>query len=207
MSGSLVSELRAEIRQLRIQNARLRELVELLASRTALLRQRVESSTEATTVISAFETFASASMPRPGFTRRSLEDVPGFSPTRDCDWFPLFDHGFEPLDPNPGWKCLSAQHAPVRLGFLLFGMEHDRIEQIVQKVEQRQLRQRDFIPIFVTDSTDFGPFRTRGYVFEHIPAAIVQSPGNRRAERRYLRRRLELIKSKWGIGELVDLAS
>jgi hypothetical protein len=207
MSGLQVSKLRAEIRELRIRNARLRELVELLASRTALLSQRVERSANATAVISSFETFSTSSIPRPRTTRQSLEDVPGFSPIRDCDWFPIFDSGFEPLDPNPGWKCLSDHHTPIRIGFLLFGVDHDGIEQSVQRVEQRQLRRRDFIPIFVTDSTDFGPFRSRGYVFEHIPAAIVQSPGSRRAERRYLRRRLELIKSKWGIGELVDLSS
>jgi len=76
----------------------------------------------------------------------------------------------------------------------------------VENVEQRQLRDRDFIPVFITDMTDFEIFRFRGYVFEHVPASISRVPKNRRAESRYLKQRLELIKAKWNLRDIIDLA-
>jgi hypothetical protein len=201
-----INKLTAEVRQLRIQNARLRELVEQLSSRTALLSQRAGSGGVEQLKINVFETFADRQPPRPRGYRGLSIDGDGYSPVRDSGWFPFFDDGIPPLDPNPGWKCQSAHGAPFRVGFKVLGLEGEQLERIVERVEQRQLRHRGFIPVFVTDTTDFKAFRSRGYVFEHIPSVITTSPPNRRTERRYLRRRLEIIKAKWGLGELVDLA-
>jgi len=205
MTIRTVQRLRGEIRKLRTQNARLRELVELLSSRIDLLSQRAGRHSDAARAIVVTETFADHTPPRPQSAGGLEIDGDGYSPVRDCGWFPWFDGGIPPLDPNPGWKCQSSHDAPVRVGFKLFGADREQIERIVERVEQRQLRHRGFIPVFVTDTTDFEAFRSRGYVFEHIPSVITQSSPNGRAERRYLRRRLDLIKAKWGVGELVDL--
>ena len=86
------------------------------------------------------------------------------------------------------------------------GTDRERIAEAVVRVEERQLRDRDFIPVFITDTTAFEIFRLRGHAFEHIPPFIAAAPRNRRAERRYYRRRLELIRAKWSLREIVDLS-
>ena len=91
------------------------------------------------------------------------------------------------------------------MGFLLFDMDGPGMEEAVSKVEERQLRERDFIPVFVTDTGDFGVFRSRGYVFEYIPPSIANASSNQRTKRRILKDRLELIKAKWNLSDIVDL--
>jgi len=92
------------------------------------------------------------------------------------------------------------------MGFLLFGMDGPGMEETVSKVEERQLRERDFIPVFVTDNGDFGVFRSRGYVFEYIPPSIANASSNQRTKRRILKDRLEFITAKWDLRDIIDLS-
>jgi hypothetical protein len=118
----------------------------------------------------------------------------------------MFPRTIEALDPNPGWRCLSATDAPLRIGFTLFGLTPADVEERVATVESRQLRDRDFLPVFITDVVSFDSFRSRGYTFEYIPRAITGGTRSMRSERRYLEARLELIRRKWRLRDLVDLA-
>ena len=108
-----------------------------------------------------------------------------------------------PLTPNPGWKCLAVNTPQIRIGFTLFGMTAEKVEETVREIEHRQVRIRDFTPVFITDSPDLEPFRIRGYVVEYLPASITSNHG--RDQRRYLRDRIELITAKWDLGKIVDL--
>jgi hypothetical protein len=94
----------------------------------------------------------------------------------------------------------------MRIGFMLIGVAPVQVEETVRLVEHRQVRSRDFSPVFITDVTDLEPFRVRGYVVEYIPRSITRNPENRQAERRYLSERIQLISAKWNLHKLVDLA-
>jgi hypothetical protein len=189
------------------ENRRFRERIELLASQSHHLRERIREKIGPPPEAVAFEEIGSpqrshnASIPEPepggenGDIRRLSES-----------WFPVFENGIAPLDPSPGLRCLTAVRAPIRIGFQLFGLDSDRVAEAVSKVEERQLRERDFIPVFVTDNSDFSIFRSRGYVFEHIPPAIANASSRQRAKRRILKDRLELIKAKWNLRDIVDLS-
>ena len=76
------------------------------------------------------------------------------------------------------------------------GKALDGIEDAVRVVEQRQVRSRDFTPVFVVDTPVFAPFRRRGYVVEYISNET--SP-------KVVRRRFDFIVAKWGLGKTVDL--
>jgi hypothetical protein len=93
------------------------------------------------------------------------------------------------------------------MGFGILGLDPDGVEEAISKVEERQLRERDFIPVFVTDSSDFSVFRSRGYVFEYIPPSIASATSHQRTKRRLLKDRLELIKAKWNLHDIVDLST
>jgi hypothetical protein len=82
----------------------------------------------------------------------------------------------------------------------------EAIEEAAAKVEQRQLRTRDFAPLFVTDSPVFDVFRRRGWVVEYIPPPIAQTNDPRSPKYAYLERRLELIKAKWNLSSFVDMS-
>jgi hypothetical protein len=123
-----------------------------------------------------------------------------------ADWLPVFEQRITPLDPSPGLRSLTSHRAPIRIGFQVFGLRGAGIGEVVSKVEERQLRERDFIPVFVTDNCDFGVFRSRGYVFEYIPPSIANASSNQRTKRRILKDRLELIKAKWGLRDIIDLS-
>ncbi len=55
--------------------------------------------------------------------------------------------------------------------FLVWGYSPDQLDQLVGEVASLQMMQRDFKPLFVTDSDSWTPFQERGYWFEYIPPA------------------------------------
>jgi len=189
------------------ENRRFRERIELLASQNHHLRERYKDVRESTPEIRAFGEIASSSNTgdrspsEPSRSNRTIaleQNLTGV--------FPIFENGIKPLDPSPGLRCLTSNRAPIRMGFRLFGLDGEGMEELVLKVEERQLRERDFIPVFVTDNSDFGVFRSRGYVFEFIPPSIANASNKQRSKRRILKDRLELIKAKWNLRDIVDLS-
>ncbi len=198
-------EIDQRLAKLMAQNNRLREVIEAFASRSQL-QSRDVSQQSSTVRIDAFEEFDVPRTPRLKMSQTNFGGSAGQTVIQDNSWFPALRCGFRPLEPSPGWRCLSAHGAPIRLGFNLIGMDTAHVTTAVENIEQRQLRDRDFIPVFITDMTDFEVFRFRGYVFEYVPASIARAPKNRRAERHYLKKRLELIKAKWNLRDIIDLS-
>jgi hypothetical protein len=184
--------LQAEIRRLRAHNRRYRELVQNLASRLAILEERWSAASSGAPLVTVFETFGrlEAAPAADGMEAPLQNTVPAQAGSNDPA---KAEEELNPLVPNPGWKCLAVDRPQLRIGFTLFGMTNSEVEQAIEVIEQRQLRSRDFVPVFVTEQLDLAPFRSRGYVVE---LALDETS---RA------RRLEFLANKWGLHKLVDL--
>lgn len=177
------ARLKRAVSRLSAQNRRYRELVQNLSSAIDILRAGDRLEQDAAPTLQAFEHFAERPQTATG---EPTDDAPSARPIEDL----------KPLAPNPGWKCLAVDLPQIRIGFTLFGMTSDGIEDAVRVVEQRQVRSRDFTPVFVVDTPVFAPFRRRGYVVEYISNET--SP-------KVVRRRFDFIVAKWGLGKTVDL--
>ncbi len=196
--------LRDEIVLLRAQNRRYRELIQSLSSTTEVLRAHLKDTQPRPPELRAFERFGQCQRPTaelatgsPG--KKESIHPPGQNPEQETK------EGLKSLVPAPGWKCLAVDQPQIRIGFLLFGMTPESVEEAVEAVEQRQVRSRDFSPVFVTDNPDLAPFRDRGYVVEYVPPSITLNGKRNRAHRHDLQVRLELIEAKWDLDNLVDL--
>ena len=135
--------------------------------------------------------------------RRSLADaVPENGP---MSWWPAARLPDEPLSPAPGFACLTL--AEVRLptvAVLVFGVEAGALDGVVHMIALRQRRDRDFKPVFLTDSPVFSAFRNRGYAFEFLPREIYgRNPHLRRTPRAVAR--MNLLQQKWAFDSAIDL--
>jgi len=200
------SRLKDVIAMLRAQNRRYRELIQNLSSTNDVLRASLKEAQPRPPELRAFETFGQGH----GSTAELATGSPGNKKTiQSTGQNPEHESRAElkSLVPVPGWKCLAVDQPQIRIGFLLFGMTPENTQEGVEAVEQRQVRSRDFTPVFVTDNPDLAPFRNRGYVVEYVSSLITSSGKKNRAHQDYLEARLELIRAKWGLGSLVDLGS
>jgi hypothetical protein len=205
MSSDTDDRLELENRHLRVQNRRYRELIQSLSSLTGVLRKRLAHTGSGPPELEVFERFGSTRASTAELLTGDRTKSKAASPTSSMiDAEP--DNAPRPLAPLPGWGCLAADKPLFRMGFTLLGMTAEEVERAVELVERRQLRSRDFAPVFVTDLPDFTCFRARGYVVEYIPGSISQHTRKQKHAERYLRRRLELISAKWALRELVDLS-
>ncbi len=134
--------------------------------------------------------------PRPG---------PAVPQPGEAVWWPRY-RAVEPLRPNPGLMNYGLKGAECPLvGCAVAGLSRDVLVKIVAAVETRQRKQRDVIPVFLTDSTDFDVFRSRGYVFEYFPgpekweSIECSEPLDIYAKRRY-----HTIKRKWDFARVVQ---
>jgi hypothetical protein len=192
------------ISRLQVQNRRYRELIQNLSSVVQIVRQQLQDLQPSSAEHRAFEKIDGEAEPRvlPRTPSSGVKNTMHrlFRPSHHDATSEL-----KPLAPNPGWKCLAIDQPRIRIGFTVFGMTAEAVEDVVDEVEQRQVRNRDFTPVFVTDCSDLGPFRVRGYVVEYIPRSITTRAQSRRAERRYLEERIKFIEAKWSLGKVVDL--
>jgi hypothetical protein len=154
--------------------------------------------------------------PLPPATERAVLRPPAKSdaaagrPDRDRsdrgEWWPTLGRPKRPLVPNAGWRNATLQaRAEKVIGVSVCGLGRSELEQAVALVAAQQAAQRDFIPVFLTDSTDFDVFREHGYVFEYLPAhgeraacADVKAWDDYAAERR------ALIEKKWGLDRIIS---
>ncbi|NEE01445.1 hypothetical protein [Phytoactinopolyspora halotolerans] len=86
------------------------------------------------------------------------------------------------------------------------GLTDGEAERIAREFEYAQMMTGSFRPLFVIDSADFAPFRSRGYVVERVMRAhelAVASPGDSYGE--YLFSRLRSIASDYGAASIVPL--
>ena len=172
--------------------SKLRELIELQARHNAVLRRAVERNVDFPEVARIAPVFAAPHR---------------YSRTRSLSSTPCTGWSEEPpapaLRPSPGWENLSLAEKPCRVvAYLAFGFERAELERIVEMVSREQRRLQNFVPLFITDSLQFDIFRLRGYVVEHIAAGdpLNNGPGLMIA----LRRRMQAILRKWGVGAVVQ---
>ena len=109
------------------------------------------------------------------------------------------------MRPTPGKANPTLESEDLRVvGFSVCGLGAAATAQIVSRIAGLQTENRDFIPVFLTDSLDSSIFREQGFVFEYIPG-----PGARRrlegryAWKHYASARLELLREKYGLCDVI----
>ncbi len=107
------------------------------------------------------------------------------------------------LEPSPGGACFHLKDNGAKvIAFALFGLEAAALECEVTRVAEQQVREGNFIPIFLTDARDSEVFRRRGFVFEYFPPGTAAQES---ADIKALQPRLDLIESKWGVDLFINL--
>lgn len=110
-----------------------------------------------------------------------------------------------PLHPNPGFLNYSIALSVTKvLGVAVLGLRGAELEKVVDEVQESQRRTQDFIPVFLTDTTETGLFRKRGYVYEYLPAFGVGS-GHELTLKEVARRRLNFLQAKWGMAGIITI--
>lgn len=191
-TGAELESLRAELRRVRSHNRRYREVIQNLFSRLAILEDRLSAVSSGPPLVTAFENLGrlETTTVEEGWDRPLPEARSGKG---DPVNFVRTHEALKPLTPQPGWKCLAVDRPQLRIGFTLFGMTERGVEEAVDLVEQRQVRSRDFVPVFFTDRANLRPFQSRGYVVEYVHTAGA------------LGQRLDFLSTKWGFHKRVDL--
>ncbi len=133
--------------------------------------------------------------------------VAPYEPVNGTDpaWWPKRPGAYAGLIPNAGWYNYTLHGKVIKvLAFSICGFERDDVEKLVTMVADQQAEEKDFVPIFLTDSTEFDIFRSYGFVFEYLP-----DPSRRETYVGsipwdvYMRNRYELIMRKWGVAKTI----
>lgn len=107
-----------------------------------------------------------------------------------------------PLRAHAGDECASSADAIAdTVGVSVLGLRGADLERVVAEVAREQAANRDFKPVFLTDSPDFSSFVSRGYSFEYLSnfrEYLAPAGDGNRATRR------DAIAAKWGIVRFVD---
>lgn len=133
----------------------------------------------------------------------SIAQHPRRSPrTDDASWPAGPLRPDQPLRAHPGDETASSADAITDIvGVSVLGLRGSDLEQAVAEVAREQAKNRDFKPVFLTDSPDFSSLASRGYSFEYISSfrGYLRPAGDSgHAERR------SAIAVKWGISRFVD---
>jgi hypothetical protein len=177
----------------------LRETVELLSRKLETVERRLASTPGVTRRVKVKAIGYVGAWPE--WRRRAIEErsmlrwllPPGTHP--------------QPLRPQPGNTCLTLKNSRYKLlGLTALGLPDNVLEDSVGHFARWQRQAMNFVPIFVTDSLRFDLFRRYGFVFEYVPGPKDRADfdGSRPWEE-YIADRLELIRRKWGLPELVSL--
>ena len=110
-----------------------------------------------------------------------------------------------PLRPTPGHANLTLKDAELAsVGFSVCGFADEELERIVAAVAAKQTADRNFAPVFLTDSTATHIFRRHRFVFEYFPmTAEAQKLVGVENWRAYAAARLAFIKCKYALTEIV----
>jgi hypothetical protein len=142
---------------------RLRKLVErqyrLNRVLTSMLADSRPEGTQIKHVEIAPRGLAAHWMTRPQLTARSGAQF----------WSGTADAPPRSLQAPPGYECHSLGGATGEtIGVLVFGLSGADLDNVVQSVADDQRKTRSFLPVFITDQSDFRAFVTRGYAFEYL---------------------------------------
>lgn len=119
-------------------------------------------------------------------------------------WWPTEEYEPIPLVPMPGWALYSMRSRICDVvGFTLFGMSKEAIEQSVNLISRAQRQLQSFVPVFLTDASNFEIFQTQGYTVEYIPE-MPADDHRTEAWKRYSMARGELLRRKWSISRIFE---
>jgi len=125
-------------------------------------------------------------------------------PAPDRAFWPTPDDEGRPLAPAPGLRAYALKGTPLKvIGISVCGFSRPEIEPIVEFIEQHQSRDRQFVPVFLTDTTDANVFRRRGFVFEYLPPPERVRLRGRKSWADYAAERRRLLALKWGMADII----
>jgi hypothetical protein len=120
-------------------------------------------------------------------------------------WWPRRKAGARPLVPNAGWQNYTLhKRARKVVGVSACGLPRVLLETTLATIAAQQSRLRDFIPFFLTDSTDFDIFRRYGFVWEYFPGpAERERYAGSQSWAEYAALRRALLVRKWGLDQII----
>ena len=121
------------------------------------------------------------------------------------EWWPSHEVPGTPMVPTAGWRNYTLQRkAPKVIGISVCGLSQAQLESAVSSIAAAQSQQRDFVPVFLTDSKHFDVFRRHGFVWGYLPGPDCRARyGGSMSWTEYARSRRELLKRKWGLDKIV----
>ena len=121
------------------------------------------------------------------------------APAHDASWPTGPRRPDQPLVAHPGDECASsAGDMTETVGISVLGLRGADLEGAVAEIAWEQAKNRDFRPVFLTDSPEFSSFTSRGYCFEYLSGFRGYLQSGDQSERR------DAIAAKWGIARLID---
>lgn len=140
--------------------------------------------------------------PPRGAQNAPVRPVPAAEPT---PWWPSSRPPGFSLTPTPGHTNQTMADEPVRaMAVLVFGLDGERLQRMIDMIASRQSRHRDFKPVFLTDAPDHHPFTRSNLTFEYF-ARRVFGTGKARDHAPAYRARMSLLARKWGWSATLDL--
>jgi hypothetical protein len=211
------------LRRLRAELNRLSERVEIQARYTAViegkLRELMQEAGVAPVTVEirdpilplnggvSLRTEAAAARENRPFAART-RSVATSSAETDHSWWPSASKAGRPLTPNAGWRNYSLHGWVKVVGISVCGFPREGLEAILALVAERQTASRDFIPVFLTDSTDFDLFRRYGFVFEYLPSPAKQATyAGTMSWAEYAAERRAFLERKWGLSDVICFGS
>ena len=117
-------------------------------------------------------------------------------------WWPTGRTEPQPLIPQTGWSNYTMRPKSTKaLGISTCGMSRKKRRHIVEMIARRQARDRDFRPVFLTDSLDFSVLISFGFTVEYMRPKP-ETPSS--AWTRYATARHEFVIQKWGLQEIIQ---
>jgi len=193
-----VHELRQHAARLEFELGRVRETVENQFSRIEVLERRLSGKDLANQV---------GDLPAPSCDTE--DGVLAFLKQSDeRSQFYLESTNTGPLRGSPGLNCYSLKDKTnLVLGIAVFDQSIDALRRIVAMIAENQRRTRGFIPVFMSNTPDFSPFRAQKYLYEYLrtDASMAESLKNKK-HCQFLQERFQFIMNKWGINMVIDLS-
>lgn len=177
---------------------KLRELAEGLAIKVQVLQKRLDSVIPEGAIRQVAVSFLGAWPMRKSATRHGIKQVA----------VPVEIPAGPALRPFPGHAAISLRDTGFKtIGFDLLGLTAAQTAAFVDLVAERQRKQHNFVPVFLTDCQEFHVFRKHGFVFEYLPPSEDQAstPGGYDWAARIAERK-SAFKAKWGVLEFFSAA-
>lgn len=195
--------------------ARLRGLVEGQHRRLRLVRSQLEGELPADAVVETFP----ARCPKPRLARAALArllkeaslrhelDRSALGAAIRAGW-PEPRPEIPTLRPSPGLAAYALRGVPglPNIVFALFGKSGGELKAAVDRIIAEQQAGEPFIPVFLTNDSDFAVFRDQKLAFEYFPFVCDDTAGAPEPRwAAYFLETLGLTLRRWGVSRVVSL--